>query len=243
MAFAIEPMQAEDIPEVVEIEKICFTTPWPASAYKKELRNLKSTRYVVVRHYKTAPEAPAPVATKRNTFIANLLGLLGKEEEPTPVAPNPNPVVGYAGLWMMMDEAHITTVGVDPNYRGKHLGELLLVGLIDVAMQLGASWLTLEVRVSNVVAQNLYKKYAFKEAGVRRKYYTDNNEDAYIMWSEEITKSSFRQKYFHLKADLLARLSQEEGILPGMVVSQPLIKAEISEEPLVPPPPMPNSPE
>lgn len=243
MAFAIEPMQTEDIPEVVEIEKICFTTPWPASAYKKELRNPKSTRYIVVRHYKTMPEPAAPVVAKRNTFIANLLGLLGKEEEPTPSVPNPNPVVGYAGLWMMMDEAHITTVGVDPNYRGKHLGELLLVGLIDVAMQLGASWLTLEVRVSNVVAQNLYKKYSFKEAGVRRKYYTDNNEDAYIMWSEEITKAAFRQKYFHLKADLLARLSQEEGILPGMEVTHPLIKAEISEEPLLPPPPMPNIPE
>ncbi len=236
--FAIEPMQMEDIPEVVEIERVCFSTPWPASAYKRELKNPNSTRYMVARHYLTEPPALQILPARKPNLLSRMLPFLkpGSNEAGTdPALKNPNPVVGYGGLWLMMDEAHITTLGVDPAYRGKGLGEFLLVGLIDVAMALGASWLTLEVRVSNTVAQNLYKKYTFKEAGVRRKYYTDNDEDAYIMWSDEITKLSFREKYKTLKSELLQKMADQgelaapAGSSASTDPARPLITPELQE--------------
>lgn len=246
--FAIETMRIEDIPEVVEIERACFAMPWPASAYKRELKNPNATRYLVARHYLSEPAArPEDIQEKKPGLISRLLPFLKINETETTdnATRNPNPVVGYGGLWLQLDEAHVTTLGVAPEYRGKGLGEFLLVGLIDVAMALGASWLTLEVRVSNTVAQNLYKKYTFKEAGTRRKYYTDNNEDAYIMWSDELTKPEFREKYKTLKAELLERLARQgelaapAGSQPIVNPAQPLVVPEIHEGPLVEPPPPP----
>ncbi|HEX2914044.1 MAG TPA: ribosomal protein S18-alanine N-acetyltransferase [Chloroflexia bacterium] len=245
--FAIEPMRMEDIPEVVEIERVCFSMPWPASAYKRELKNPNSTRYLVARHYLTEPPAltPPPIQ-KKPGLIERVLPFLknGSDSIVENGPKNPNPIIGYGGLWLMMDEAHITTLGVSPEYRGRGLGEFLLVGLIDVAMALGASWLTLEVRVSNTVAQNLYNKYTFKEAGVRRKYYTDNNEDAYIMWSDELTKPAFKEKYKTLKAELLQRMAKNGDLAApaGSAVqtdpAQPLVEHDFEvEKPLTPPDP------
>lgn len=249
MGFAIEVMRSEDIPEVVEIERACFTMPWPPSAYKRELKNPKSTRYLVARHYldnsatifKPALETNGNGRDKRHGLLHSLLPFIFRDEEGTLHQRSSNPVIGYGGVWLMMDEAHITTLGVSPQYRGKGIGEFLLVGLIDVAMQLGASWLTLEVRVSNTVAQNLYKKYTFKEAGTRKKYYTDNNEDAYIMWSDEITKLSFRETYGRLKQELFARLETEGHLSANTDASAPLVKpddfppSEEIEPPAAPP--------
>ncbi len=248
MGFAIEVMRAEDIPEVVEIERACFTMPWPPSAYKRELKNPKSTRYLVARHYLDdspilfKPELDATNGHKKHGLLQSLLPFIFKDEEGTLHKRNPNPAMGYGGVWLMLDEAHITTLGVSPQYRGKGIGEFLLVGLIDVAMQLGASWLTLEVRVSNEVAQNLYKKYTFKEAGTRKKYYTDNNEDAYIMWSDEITKLAFREKYAQLKKELFARLEAEGHLAARTDASAPLITPADFPEPeeIEPPPPPPT---
>lgn len=246
MGFAIEPMHIEDIPEVVEIERACFTMPWPASAYKRELKNPKSTRYLVARHYLNnpatvfKPELDFSSNGKKHGLLQSLLPFMFKDAEGNEYKRNPNPIIGYGGIWLQMDEAHITTLGVAPQYRGKGIGEFLLVGLVDVAMQLGASWLTLEVRVSNTVAQNLYKKYTFKEAGVRKKYYTDNNEDAYIMWSDEITKLSFREKYAQLKKELFARLEAEGNLSTKTSSTEPLVKTEdfpAEEEPEPPPAP------
>jgi ribosomal-protein-alanine N-acetyltransferase len=227
MPYAVETMQIADIPEVVEIEKACFTTPWPASAYKRELNNPKSTRYVIARHYKIMPPViPVQTQSEKRSLLSNLFPFLHKNAENH--KSGSDPVVGYGGLWLMMDEAHITTLGVAPEYRGKHLGELLLVGLTDIALQLGASWLTLEVRVSNEVAQNLYKKYTFKQSGVRHKYYTDNNEDAFIMWSDEITTPEFRETYANLKKELFERLSREGDFTPDLDPAKPIIIPEIS---------------
>lgn len=92
--------------------------------------------------------------------------------------------VGYGGMWMILDEAHITNIAIHPNHRGRGYGCKLVEALIDIALEEGVGRMTLEVRRSNVVAQNLYKKYGFVHQGVRRRYYQDNNEDAIIMWKE-----------------------------------------------------------
>lgn len=91
-------------------------------------------------------------------------------------------LVGYCGMWVVIDEAHITNVAVLPEYRGKKLGEALMRRMMEMAKQLGAATMTLEVRVSNEVAQSLYRKLGFLNGGIRKRYYPDNQEDALVMW-------------------------------------------------------------
>nr|WP_066326976.1 ribosomal protein S18-alanine N-acetyltransferase [Anoxybacillus amylolyticus] len=91
-------------------------------------------------------------------------------------------LVGYCGMWVVVDEAHITNVAVLPEYRGKKLGEALMRRMMEMAKQLGAVTMTLEVRVSNEVAQSLYRKLGFLNGGIRKRYYPDNQEDALVMW-------------------------------------------------------------
>jgi ribosomal-protein-alanine N-acetyltransferase len=111
-------------------------------------------------------------------------------------------IVGYAGLWLMVDEAHITTFAVLPEHRRRRIGERMLQRLFDIADEMGAEWLTLEVRVSNLGAQRLYEKYGFRRAGVRRRYYSDNNEDALIMWTDRIKDHAVRERLAKLKRAL-----------------------------------------
>lgn len=91
-------------------------------------------------------------------------------------------IIGYCGMWVVIDEAHITNVAVLPEYRGKKLGEALMRKVMETAKQLGAAIMTLEVRVSNHVAQSLYRKLGFLNGGIRKRYYPDNQEDALVMW-------------------------------------------------------------
>ncbi len=91
-------------------------------------------------------------------------------------------VVGYAGLWAILDEGHITNVAVNPLYRQKGIGKAIVATLLEVAEENGLTCFTLEVRESNLIAQNLYQQFGFKSAGVRKGYYLDNGENAIIMW-------------------------------------------------------------
>lgn len=91
-------------------------------------------------------------------------------------------VAGYGGMWIIMDEAHVTNIAIKSKYRGRKWGERLLIELQNSAAFLGAVRMTLEVRKSNQIAQRLYEKHGFRRVGIRPKYYTDNNEDALIMW-------------------------------------------------------------
>ncbi len=95
---------------------------------------------------------------------------------------NTNKIAGYAGMWIVLDEAHITNVGVLPEYRGKGIGVMLMNRQVKDSIIAGAIKMTLEARVSNEVAINLYKKLGFTQVGIRKRYYEDNNEDAVIMW-------------------------------------------------------------
>lgn len=91
-------------------------------------------------------------------------------------------VAGYGGIWLIIDEGHITNIAVDERYRGLGVGNKILEGLVQLCIDRGLRAMTLEVRKSNEIAKSLYKKYGFKEYGIRPKYYADNNEDAIIMW-------------------------------------------------------------
>lgn len=91
-------------------------------------------------------------------------------------------LVAYCGMWLILDEAHITNIAVHPDYRGYKIGENLIKQMMELASFLGGKRMTLEVRPSNETARNLYAKLGFVEQGRRKKYYSDNNEDAIIMW-------------------------------------------------------------
>lgn len=93
-------------------------------------------------------------------------------------------IVGYVGIWFIVDEGHITNVAVHSDYRGRKIGDELVKALVELCRENNIVSMTLEVRVSNVVAQSLYKKYGFKLAGIRKEYYSDNKEDAMIMWND-----------------------------------------------------------
>lgn len=120
----------------------------------------------------------------------------------TAIEKSTNKVIGYCGFWLVFDEAHITTIAVHPDYRGKSIGELILQKIIELGYKNEAKWFTLEVRASNFSAQNLYYKYGFKSLGLRRKYYQDNDEDAMIMWTENIWFPEFKDKFQKLKEEL-----------------------------------------
>ncbi|MGS2779876.1 ribosomal protein S18-alanine N-acetyltransferase [Robertmurraya sp. GLU-23] len=91
-------------------------------------------------------------------------------------------ILGYCGMWLIVDEAHITNIAVLPEFRGQKLGEAILRMIMEVAKKKGAKTMTLEVRISNTVAQSLYRKLGFMNGGIRKNYYTDNYEDALVMW-------------------------------------------------------------
>ena len=104
-------------------------------------------------------------------------------------------VVGYVGTWQILEEAHITNISVNPDFRRKHIGEALLHHAIESCYENEIKYITLEVRVSNEKAVNLYTKYGFKSLGTRKQYYQDNNEDALIMWTENIFYDKFKTLY------------------------------------------------
>ncbi|MGE5618574.1 MAG: ribosomal protein S18-alanine N-acetyltransferase [Sphingomonadaceae bacterium] len=213
-------MRVEDIPAVMAVERESFTMPWPSHAYRRELKENRLARYVVAR--RAFPVAgsdgtvQSEVASAEQTgrgaaglkgLLDRLIDALGGSGEASEELDEPaRRVVGYAGLWLMVDESHVTSIAVAPAYRGLGVGELLFLALIDLSLEIGAQYVTLEVRVSNTLAQNLYRKYGFKEAGVRRRYYSDNNEDALIMWSDPLGSPGFQQMVREHRAALIERM-------------------------------------
>jgi [ribosomal protein S18]-alanine N-acetyltransferase len=208
MRYVVNGMTLADIPRVIEIEKLAYPSTWPASSYRKELQDNPLAHYIVERDtwMPAEPVGEGPSDSGRRPFPLSLL--TGRPA--APLAPDVANIVGFAGLWLMVDEAHVTTIATHPNYRNRGLGELLLTSLIDIAYDIGARQVTLEVRVTNSTAQNLYRKYGFRETGVRPRYYSDNHEDALIMWTDDIMSNRYREQYFLLTSALHSRLAADE---------------------------------
>jgi ribosomal-protein-alanine N-acetyltransferase len=194
----IEPMAVEDITPVLEIERASFSAPWSARAYEYELRYNELAHYFIAR----LPNGAAP--PRNGSKLRDWLEALFRPEAPT----GDSAIIGYVGFWMMAGEAHISTLAVKPGYRRHSFGELLLVAALEGAMELHAHEATLEVRVSNVPAQELYLKYGFVKAGLRKGYYTDNNEDGIIMTTPPLTSAEYQQRFQRLREALLMRLRE-----------------------------------
>ncbi|HLJ66388.1 MAG TPA: ribosomal protein S18-alanine N-acetyltransferase [Chloroflexota bacterium] len=228
MRVSVEPMDVEDIPQVLEVDRESYTLPWPASAYRREIIYNRNARYVVLRELTDdTPDGDAAAheqRSRRSFFFRWPLRPDGAGGRPQ------GRVLGYAGMWLMVDEAHITTIAVRETWRGHGLGELLLVSLIENAMEMRAVRLTLEVRVSNDVAQRLYHKYGFERVGTRPRYYSDNNEDAYIMSTGDIRTAAYRLKLDELVGPLRERLRREgKSLVGGSEAEEPAGAGESTE--------------
>ena len=104
-------------------------------------------------------------------------------------------LIGYTGTWHIIDEGHITTIAVKKSYKRRYVGEAIIIKILEDCYKAGIKYLTLEVRVSNTPAINLYTKYGFESLGTRKGYYQDNNEDALIMWTENIFYDKFKLRF------------------------------------------------
>ena len=122
-------------------------------------------------------------------------------------------VVAYAGLWLLVDEAHVTTFAVDPAWRRRKIGERLILALLDLAIARGAHEATLEVRLSNLAARRLYEKYGFQPVGIRPHYYSDDHEDALIMTTPALDSTGMVERLARRRAELAA-LPEPDGAGP-----------------------------
>ena len=191
----IRSMKYEDIPEVAQIDREAFPGEWvfrSQAAYRQDLDN-PSIRYIVACKDKDATE-PGPQEVPRPPWFKRLFTYerrLNTREC----------IVGFSGFWMMVGEAHLIAIGVRDGYRQLGIGESLLIATIELAQILNANLVTLEVRASNKVAQELYKKYGFQVTGRRLKYYSSDGEDAIIMSTDNITSPSFQASFQRAKED------------------------------------------
>ncbi len=153
----LSPMRDDDIAEVRAIELAVFPTPWPGSAYQRELNNNRAAHYFCLHRNRE--------------------------------------VVGYGGLWAVGEESHVTTIGVAAECQGQGYGRAIFAALVNRSYALRANFISLEVRPNNEPAIHLYETFGFKVIGRRRGYYTDNGEDALVMWSDLIHAPHFKRRF------------------------------------------------
>jgi len=196
-------MRREDIVQVTEIDREAFPTLWPPANYQREL-NSPLAHYIVAcdeekkveeTDVKATPEKRRSGLVSRVRRLFNYDRFLGNEPPPS----SREYIIGFAGFWIMADEAHITNIAVRKIHLRQGIGELLLIALIDLAAKLNARMITLEVRASNIAAQSLYSKYGFTHVGLRRGYYTNDREDGVLMSAENITSAPFQAHLQQLK--------------------------------------------
>ena len=196
-------MRKEDIAQVTEIDREVFPSMWPSVNYQHELQNLLA-HYIVAGDEEQITEEPeAAVAPQRGfpRLASRIRQLFSQERVFSSGTPSSGReyITGFAGFWGMADEAHIISLAVRKTLCRRGIGELLLIATIDLAAQLKASIITLEVRASNTAALSLYRKYGFIQVGLRRAYYIENKEDAILMSTENITSTSFQARLQQLK--------------------------------------------
>lgn len=208
LRYCVRPMRIEDVPQVLEVERQSFPSMWPPTAFKRELQQNRLAHYIVVTERNPAASSPEPKPEPKPAGpFSRLFGELRQRLATEGAAPLPPPdqrpelIVGFIGLWMLPDEAHIVTIAVRESHRRRGLGELLLITAIHLAQAKGQAMMTLECRVTNDAALPLYQKYGFQQVGRRPQYYSDNREDALILTIDSVLSDSYRARFEALKAE------------------------------------------
>ena len=200
MDCIVRPMELRDITQVAGIEREAFPPPWPVTNFKKDLTSNNLTNYIVA--YKRESEIVDSgnnhqlPKTRLDVLKSGITRFISGESGAEDAS---ELVLGFAGVWFLVDEAHLSNIAVRSSCQQKGVGEYLLIAIIDLAIQKDVQFVTLEVRASNEAAKALYRKYDFIEVGVRHSYYTDNSEDAVIMTVDMILSRKFRGRLIELK--------------------------------------------
>jgi len=202
MEVLLRRLKTEDIDQVIEIERQAFSPLWVSTPFKRELNNRYACYLVAcdaTEPESTDPPAPAQQEETQSSWarvvkVAQSLVSRGRSEP----GPKSN-IAGYVSVWYQGEEAHITEIAVREELRGNGIGELLLIGSLREAGVYGSRVMTLEVRVSNFIAQRLYEKYGFKSVGTRKGYYSDNREDAAIMTTSPINSQEYQNMFRDLQ--------------------------------------------
>lgn len=155
-SFRIRPLTAADLPAVMRIEQVSYSTPWPESSFQGLLNRTDTALFV------------AEVEQSRSDGGAD-------------VAPTPVEIAGYAVCWAVFDQGELGNIAVAPAWRHQGVARLLLERVIRTMRERGVRELYLEVRLTNKIAQHLYRAYGFREVGIRRAYYSNPTEDALVM--------------------------------------------------------------
>ena len=179
MSYCVRLMRVEDIPRASEIDREVFPTMKISTNFDNEFKNCLA-HYIVVYEDRILVTGQSEVNGDDN-------------------------IIGFAGLWILVGEAHIVNIAVKPDSRRKGIGELLLMSLIELALDENCNLITLEVRPSNDIAQKLYAKYGFTVRGIRKGYYTDNREDAVIMTVDNMNSNPFREQFKQFKKEYYTR--------------------------------------
>ena len=172
-------MRESDVDALASIEREAFPNDIPGTSFERELSNRLASYLVACIH---------PDSLERHDGES-------QQEEP-------EEIVGYAALWFIIDEAHLISLAVLEAHRRRGIGRQLLIAALELAVEKQAILMTLEVRVSNTAAQALYQRFGFSKVGIRRGYYTDNHEDAYLMTVDNIATPDFGAKLDELKASV-----------------------------------------
>jgi ribosomal-protein-alanine N-acetyltransferase len=203
LVCTLRTMHKEDVAQVSEIDREAFPTMWPPPNYERELNNRMS--YYIVAYDEEKSIEPPIAKTKSGKNLPGLMSGLKRLISHDRLSDSNDSltarqyITGFVGFWVMADEAHITSIAVREKYRRQGIGELLLISVIDRALESKINVITLEVRASNTGAQALYYKYGFNKVGVRKGYYTDNREDGFIMSTDDINTASFQARLQQLK--------------------------------------------
>lgn len=196
-------MRKEDVTQVAEIDREAFANQWPPPNYRHELRNQVAHYITTIDGDKNSdiPQTEAPSENNSTGLVSKLRGLFNRHPLNNELTLSNEYITGFIGFWVIADEAHITSIAVRESYRRQGIGELLIISAINLATELKARTITLEVRISNTIAQSLYTKYGFTQVDIRRGYYVDNKEDGLLMSTQDITTTAFQKQFQQLKQD------------------------------------------
>jgi len=213
--YVVRPMRLADIAQVIEVERASFPSMWPPTAFKRELQQNRLAHYVVASElHPERASTPPPGQQKQlrgiDRFVEEVRHMLsGQTDEETerelrslpPVDERAEVILGFIGVWLLPDEAHIVTIAVRDSHRRQGIGELLLISAIKLAQRNGQGLVTLECRVSNEAALGLYEKYGFQQVGLRPRYYSDNHEDAYVLTVSSVITEKYRALFSGLRQE------------------------------------------
>lgn len=208
--YLVRRMRMADIAQVLEIERQSFPAMWPPTAFRREIQQNRLAHYIVIGERNPSfagddddDREVGPIGR----FLGEIRHILTGDEPGTLPPPEERAelIVGFVGLWMLPDEAHIVTIAVRESHRRRGIGEKLLLAALDLARERNESVVTLEVRVSNEPAIKLYEKYGFEQVGLRPRYYSDNREDAYILTLDEVTTAAYTERLEEMRDKHLDR--------------------------------------